>query len=160
MKRVACILFMCACGAAPRSTARIEPVRSAPPASIEACARSFIQQQPMHAPDATVRVVGQVALFDVSYGEGHDCEAGCFRSHAFGVATSCDRIGWILVSDHEHTSASDLKLFVLAPTDTSLFDESLWTQDSTRSLVRWLARNPNASDELQARASAWLATHK
>jgi hypothetical protein len=137
---------------------RLGETRHATP--IEACVRSFVERQPMRAPDASVRVVGQVALFDVTYGEPHDCEAGCFRSHAFGAATSCDRIGWLLVSDREHTRVSDVKMFVLAPTDTALFDESLWTKDTTRSLARWLARNPNASDDIQARASAWLANNK
>jgi len=113
----------------------------------------------MNAPDVSVRVVPPVALFEVGYGEGHDCEAGCFRSHAFGVATSCDRIGWLLVSDYEHTSPSDLKLFTLAPTDTALYDESLWQRDTTRSLARWLARTPNASDDIRERAKTWLAAH-
>ena len=111
----------------------------------------------MQSPDITVHVLPPVAVFDVSYGAGHDCEAGCFRSHAFGLATSCDRVGWLLVSDYEQTSASDLKKFVLAPTtDTALFDESLWQRDTTRSLARWLAHQPTAPDDVRDRANAWL----
>src|SRR5690349_2954855 len=129
------VVLVLACGGAPP-----EPRRIARAPDVEACVRSFIAHEPMQAPDAIVRKVdGGAVLFEVTYGAPQDCPSGCFRSHAFGVAVSCDRVGWIAVHDYDHEHG--FTIFALDTNDKMLFDESTWSGDPTfakRALVPWL----------------------
>jgi hypothetical protein len=47
----------------------------------------------------------QLVIFDVAYGMGHDCYAGCFYSHAVGMAYG-HRIGWLHSFDYDHNDSA------------------------------------------------------
>ena len=67
-----------------------------------------------------------LVFFEVEYGDEHDCEAGCFSSHAWGLARGCDKIGWLGFADYEGTNLDDLTQYDVESDETFLFEQALW----------------------------------
>jgi hypothetical protein len=130
----------------------------------EACVKQFVAREPLHGRRVEVELLRvprkggdderHYYLFSVMYGAAHDCEAGCFYSHAYGIALYCDRIGWYGVADYEQTDTSRLTLFRPQPGDTLLYDDTLWPDETIWRLREWLSKQPGVPDDVRAKAGA------
>lgn len=162
--RALALAALCACHTAaparPTISSEAPATTEAPPPPTEACVRGFVQRD--------LGAIGETQLWPVpahgtpsylvfvtTWGEAHDCEAGCFRSSARGVALSCDRIGWFEMNDYESGHRTHAAFRITAG-DTSLFDDRLWPDvPAYLDLAAWIARSPGTPADVKAKAQAF-----
>jgi hypothetical protein len=128
----------------------------------EACVRRFVATQPLPSPKSAPdlwRVPkhggdARYYLFDVEYGAPEGCGDKCNPSYAYGVALSCDRIGWYRLVDNSADGVQAATRFALRPTDTVLFDTKLWEDAEAAEFLFWLADDPAAPAAVRKEALA------
>ncbi len=77
-------------------------------------------------------------VFQVIYGEPHDCPSGCFYSRATGIKHN-NKIGWILINNYEKNfDTSKLKLYDFDPNETYLFSDDFFIK--LKSKDEWVYR--------------------
>lgn len=112
-------------------------------------------------------------IFDVDYGSAQDCLAGCFYSHAIGMAYGA-KIGWVHLDDYEHevppgaAERVNQALYSIDETDSyllsgqfldtlgTLFGEQSWLVDQV--LLPPVIRSPHVHRELLVRLIERLYT--
>lgn len=112
-------------------------------------------------------------IFDVEYGSGQDCLAGCIYSHAIGMSDG-HKIGWMHLFDYEHNVTSKVAervnqaLFPIDETNTyllsgqlldtlgTLFGEQSWLVDQV--ILPLVIRDPHVHPELLVRLIEHLYT--
>jgi hypothetical protein len=159
-----------ACSAAPPAR---PPISSGDPPphvayATEACVKAFVAREPLNDPHADIEILrvprqGGVDephyyVFSVQYGAPQDCPAGCFYSHALGIATYCDHVGWYGITD-DQIDRSRLRLFRPRPDDVLLYDDTLWPDESHWHFRAWLRDEPGVPDRVRAKAGVSPPRH-
>ena len=108
-------------------------------------------------------------LFFASYGQPHDCPAGCFYSRAYGLRFG-GRIGWIRIHDYEGLDVASRTYFDVQAGDTGLFSDATWNRVSAYDTgflwgdwFPWLAADFDTPNEAALRMadllSGWISPH-
>lgn len=152
------------CGSAPPARAPIASGDAPPHAAYatEACVKDFVARQPLADPRFDVEILRvprqgsaderHYYVFSVRYGAAQDCPSGCFYSHAYGVALSCDRIGWYGIADYDGIDRSRLTTFHAQGDDTLLYDDALWPAEDLWHLRAFLAKDPGVPSAVRVKA--------
>lgn len=64
-------------------------------------------------------------VFQISYGEPHDCEAGCFYSKATGIKHN-NKIGWISINNYDDFDVSKLTMYDFDSDDSYIFTDDFF----------------------------------
>ncbi|MBI2653093.1 hypothetical protein HYX00_06510 [Candidatus Woesearchaeota archaeon] len=103
-------------------------------------------------------------VFQIQYGEGRDCEAGCFYHFAIGLKYN-NKIGWVLIKDYDDFNKNISPMYNVDSNDKYLFSNDFssglsinpWGEDVyQRGFLPLLAKDPDTPDETILKISKFM----
>ena len=107
-----------------------------------------------------------VQIFKISYGELHDCPAGCFNSIAIGIKHK-NKIGWISVNNYDNEfDANNIQMYDFDSDDGYLFSEEFFNKLKSKdswvyhyAFLPLLAKDPDAPNKTLLKIAEDLSSY-